>query len=183
MTPKRPRLADVDAAALIRGGRLPERTTHICLAADLVGAWEALEQQRTELVRGDSLTDPAVQIKQEQEKLRSEMAESTVTFTLRALPRRQWRDLYAAHPPRKEPDGSILQRDRVLGINYESFFNALLKASIVSPELDEETLDLLLDERLTDRQWEGLTDVAWNLNRGPVNVPFSRDDSPNPPNS
>lgn len=183
MTPKRPRLADVDPATLIREGRLPERTIQVCLAADLVGEWEALDSQRSEIDRSDSLNDPAAQLTAQMDKLRDEMIASTITFRVRALPRRRWRELYAAHPPRKNPDGSTLQRDALLGINYEAFFDALLKESIIEPELDTETLDLLLSERLTDRQWEGLTDVAWNLNRGAVNVPFSQAASPSPPTS
>jgi len=179
MTPKRPRLADADPATLIRDGRLPERTVQVCLAADLVGEWEALDRQRAEVERGDSMVDPAAAIKVAMDNLSHEMDAATVTFRLRALSRRQWRELYAAHPPRKNPDGSTLQRDVVLGVHYENFFDALLKASIVDPKLDDETLELLLGEKLTDRQWEGLTDVAWNLNRAPVSVPFLPGGSPN----
>jgi len=178
VTPKRPRLADVDPATLIREGRLPERTIPVCLAADLVAEWEELDRGRRETSRTDSLADPASAIIAEMEKLRAEMEAATVTFRLRALPRRRWRELFAAHPPRKNPDGSTFQRD-FLGVNYEAFFDALLKEVIVEPQLDDETLDLLLSEKLTDRQWEQLTDVAWNLNRGTVDIPFSQADSQN----
>lgn len=164
-----------DPLALIRGARLPQRTIRVCLAADLVAEWEELDRQRKEVARTDSLADPAGGINASMEKLREEMTAHTVLFRLQALPKRRWRELFAAHPPRKDEKGEPIRRDVMLGVHYENFFDALLKESIVDPKLDDETLTLLLEEKLTDRQWEELTDVAWNLNRGSVNVPFSLD--------
>jgi len=179
VTPNRPRLADVDAATLIREGRLPEKTHKICLAADLVAEWEALDERRRALVHSDSLASPVSAIVEQMRSLEADMAASTVTFKLRALPRRRWRELTLKHPPRKNPDGSTVQRDLVVGVNYEQFFDALLKESIIEPELDEDTLELLLNEKLTDKQWEVLTDVAFLLNRAKVDIPFLSNDSAN----
>jgi hypothetical protein len=58
-------------------------------------------------------------------------------------------------------------------VNSETFFEPLIRESIVSPVLDDETLTVLLDERLTDAQWNDLTTVVWNLNEARINVPFS----------
>jgi hypothetical protein len=90
-----------------------------------------------------------------------------MAFTLRALGRLPWRDLLAEHPARKDED-----RDS-MGFNSDTFWPALLRASTVSPELDEEDWDALLAV-LTDAQFSVLCDKAWGLNRRDITVPFSR---------
>jgi hypothetical protein len=177
----KPRLPDV--GALIRDrATLREHIHRVCLAGELVGEYEELERQLREVRGEDSLASPAGAIRARMDELRGEMAEETAEFRLRALPRKKFRELIAAHPPRKDDDGNVIQRD-YLGVNYESFFDALIRKSIVEPAIDADTLTLLLDERLTDRQFEDFTDVVWNLNRASVNVPFSPAASPSQPSS
>jgi hypothetical protein len=182
MTIDRPKLADV--GSLIRDrATLREHTYRVCLAGDLVGEHEELERQLREVRSDDdSLASPAGAIRARMNELRGEMAEETAELRLRALPRKKFRELIAAHPPRKDENGNVIERD-YLGVNYESFFDALIRKSIVEPTLDPDTLTLLLDERLTDRQFEDFTTAVWNLNRDKVNVPFSQAVSPSPPNS
>jgi hypothetical protein len=52
---------------------------------------------------------------------------------------------------------------------------ALIRASVFEPELDDEDWEALIGPEgiLTDRQFGTLSDAAWFLNRGEVNVPFS----------
>lgn len=177
MSPTPPRLADV--GALIRTGKLPERTVPVCLAGDLVAEHEHLQRQLSGAIVEDSLASPATAIQAQLRDLVEQMAEHTVEFRFRALPRRRFRDLMAAHPPRKDGDGNPVGRDS-LGVHYESFFDALIRECLVEPKLDEADLTLLLDERLTDAQYEQLTDVVWLLNRAPVSIPFSPAASPSP---
>jgi hypothetical protein len=178
----KPKLADV--GSLIRDrATLREHTYRVCLAGELVGEYEELERQLRDVRADDeSFVSPAGAIRARMDELRGEMAEETAEFRLRALPRKKFRELIAAHPPRKDDDGNVIQRD-YLGVNYETFFDALIRKSIVEPELDADTLTLLLDERLTDRQYEDFTDVVWNLNRASVNVPFLQAASPSQPSS
>lgn len=180
MSLDRPKLADV--GALIRGGKLPERTVPVCLAGELVAQYETLEQQLRAAAKVDSLDSPAGTIRAQLADLAEQMAGHTVEFRLRALPRRRFRELMAAHPPRTDEQGNRLPED-FLGFSRDAFFDALLRESIVEPTLDQETLTLLLEEKLTDRQYEDLTDTAWFLNRNPVNVPFSPAASPSPTTS
>jgi hypothetical protein len=175
----KPRLADV--GALVRGAKLREGTVSVCLAGDLVGEWEALAEQLNDAPAADSLSGTGGgPIREQMNELRGQMLEATVEFKFTALPRRQFRELKAAHPPRRDADGKLTDPRDGLGINYDSFMDALVRAAIVEPKLDEETLTMLLDERLTDRQYEELTDVAWNLNRATVSVPFLPAASANP---
>jgi hypothetical protein len=108
------------------------------------------------------------------EEVRQEMEEHSIIFRLRALPRPKWKEFIAEHPPRKNEDGSVDDRDRFIGVNVETLFPSLIRISTVEPELDDEDWELLLDEALTDRQFDTLADAAWGLNRKEINIPFSR---------
>lgn len=168
-----------DVKALIRGAKLPETTVPVCLAADLVAQFEQAERElaeagesaRTSLADGGRQREIAERI----EALREQMQASTVDFRLRAMPRPRWREFIAAHPPRKDPKtGEVDERDRYVGVNTDTFYDALVQASAVDPDLDDEDWALLLGEKLTDRQFDQLADAAWALNRRDVDVPFSR---------
>jgi hypothetical protein len=100
------------------------------------------------------------------------MREHTYPFRLRAMTRHAWRALVNEHQPR-EKDGEVLPEDRLAGVNRETFFEPLVRASIVDPELSDEDWPQLLDT-LTDRQFEELVSAAWDLNQGKVDIPFSR---------
>lgn len=175
-------MSEVDVAALIRDATLPERTVAVCLAGDLVAQYEDLQRRLPTAAAEDSLASPAVAVRAQLRELQAQMAGHTVTFRLRALPRRQFRELMAAHPPRRDEQGQRDQQD-YLGVNHDTFFDALIRQSLVEPVLDEQTLTLLLEQRLTDRQYEDLTDAVWLVNRSKVDVPFSPAASPSPTSS
>lgn len=164
----------------LKAARLPERSEPLCLRGDLVADFEAAERdlKRTQESTTDSLEDGIGPIVDRIEALRAEMLEHTEDFRLRALPKPAFRALIAAHPPRRvqAEDGSEAELeagDAGLGLNRETFFEALIRASVVSPELDEDDWTALF-EVLTDRQFGDLSDTAWFLNRGEISVPFSR---------
>lgn len=166
-----------DIKAMIRGAQLPERTVAVCLRADLVAEVEALDRELTEaqqtprdsLASGGRARDLAERI----EALREQMLDHTVELRLRAMPRRVWRAFVAEHPPRKDPEsGEVDDRDTI-GVNTETFWDELIRRSVVTPDLDDEDWSRLLGEILTDAQYNTLTDAAWGLNRREVDIPFS----------
>ena len=75
------------------------------------------------------------------------------------------------HPPRKGDDGSVLSADWN-GVNQTTYYNALIRESVVAPELDDETWRIFLEEKLSDRQYEELSNTAWELSREKVDYPF-----------
>lgn len=166
------------AKDLIRSGKLPERSVPVCLHADLVAEHEATERELgQERERPGKRLDAGSKVRELSERLtalEARMAEHTIDFRLRAMPRPKWKAFVAEHPPRKTDAGEVDERDKFIGVNTEMFFPALVRASVVEPELDDEDWALLLDERLTDRQFDELSNAAWSLNRGEVDVPFSR---------
>lgn len=178
--PAKPKLPD--PGALIRGAKLRTEEFRVCVEPDLVAEYETLLERREVALDADrdSLAagvDPEVESRID--ALREQMRETTVTLRLQALPRPRFRALIDKHPQRKDADGKLTHQQDILGFSYEAFFNDLLRISIIEPELDAETLDLLLDERLPDKQWQDLADVAWGLNRSSVDVPFLPAVSPN----
>lgn len=190
-------MSDRSAKDIIAAARRPERTYDVCLRGDLQATWEALDRQLGEATRsgaGSLEGDARIEIAQQMDQVREQMQGAVITLTLRALPRPDYRDLEAKHPPRKPTDAKQLARakadgddsalaaaeqadafaarDKQAGFNTDTFYTALMRACLVDPELDE--VDWKgLDEAMTDRQFDELANLALVLNRGEVGVPFS----------
>jgi hypothetical protein len=164
-----------DFTTLLAAAKLPERTVQVCLRGDLVAEHEAADRALVEAQRNPSDSkegNGSGSLIATVERLQAEMRDSTYPFRIRAMDRVAFRALIAAHPPRRtendEPDAGDVQA----GFNRDTYFDALLKASVVDPVLsDEQFADLL--SKLTDRQYGDLTDAAWMVNRNEVSVPFS----------
>lgn len=162
--------------SVLAEAKLPECTVQLCLRGDLVAEHEAAEREleQAQKTPADSLAGTgAGPIAQRIEDLEAQMQDSTYTFRLRALPRPEWRALCAAHPPRRGEDNEILPEDRML-INTATFFDDLIRASLIDPaDLSDDDFRQFIDA-LTDRQFEDLWEAAWGLNRREVDIPFSR---------
>lgn len=169
----RPKLAFSEVLAKARPA---ERSIRLCLRGDLVAQWEDLERQLAKAqtqTAGDSLAGTgASAIAKAMEELREQMDDSTVTFVVRALPRPAYRAFVAAHPPRQGPDGKPIEDDAD-GINTETFGFDLARACVVEPEMTDEEYAHLVDDILSDRQFEQLTIAALAVCRGDVDIPFS----------
>jgi hypothetical protein len=106
----------------------------------------------------------------------------TVEFTLRALPKPEWTDLFAEHPPRTDRQTGKRNPRDMIGVNYDTFFPALVRKSIVSPELTGERWQKLY-AKLSDAQFNKLANEAWAINQTDDDVPFSPSGSPDRPTS
>jgi hypothetical protein len=162
-------LSELDA--LLAAAKLPETTVRVCLRGDLIAEWEELDRQLTELRNRATATlagDPAEAVLAGRIRdLEAEMEGSTISVRLRAMERRPFRRLAEEHPARKDHQG-----DQALGYNQDTYFDALIAACLVEPDLDADRLAVFLD-KLTDRQFSSLADAAWALNRRDISVPFS----------
>lgn len=159
----------------IRAARLPEKTVPVCLRGDLVAEFEDLERKLDEALRTPATSlegDGSAKLAERMEELRRQMLEETTSFRLRAMPKPRWRAFCADHPPRQDEAGEVDERDRAIGVNVETFYDALIRESVVDPVLDGEDWSALLAV-LTDRQFQDLTEAAWALNRREIDVPFS----------
>jgi hypothetical protein len=159
---------------MLAEAKLPESTVMICLRGDLAADHEAAERElkRAEEASADSLAGSgAGELVDRIEALEVQMREHTYEFRLRALPKPRWRALVAEHPPRRDGDNGIVDSDRI-GVNAETFYDAIIRACLVDPELDDDEWAQLVDA-LTDRQYDDIADAAWSLNRREVDIPFS----------
>ena len=155
---------------ILRSAKLPETTVPVCVRGDLAAEVETLDKRLTALNgQSDRLVGnpEAREFAEQIEDLRQEMTDSTVVLRLRALPHRDYAKLEAAHKPRDGEDG-----DKRTGFNLETFPAALIRASIIDPDLDEDTFEGLAAV-LTFQQWDNLFTEAYMLNRREVAIPFS----------
>lgn len=161
--------------AMLSGAKLPEKVVSVCLRGDLAGEYEKLEAQLDQL-RGtpsNSLEgNGEAELLDRMDTLRTQMLDESYDVVMRAKPRAEWRDLCNQYPPRKADDGSIDERDVLMGVNTETFFDGIVRACMVDPELtDDEWSDF--QAVLTDKQFSKLADAAWSVNRSDVDIPFS----------
>lgn len=159
-----------DLSALLDQAALPEKTVEICLRGDLVAEVEDLERQLRDLrTNTQTMADrgEARRLAEKIEAVRGDMQAASVVFLLRGLNRHGWRTLMAAHPPR---DGE--QADQTVGYNIDEFWPALVRACIVTPEIDDAQWQQL-DEVLSSAQFDQLADAAMAVCRRKVDVPFS----------
>lgn len=143
------------SVVIIYGGDYLDRLRH--LEKRYEAAVKA-EQSATRLL-ADEAQSPAIAA--EHEALKAEAEETALHVTLRALGRKAWRALVAEHPPRPSHEG-----DASVGVNEETFKDALVPASITSPELSEDELDAI-----SDIDWDRLYFTAFALNRSPAASP------------
>jgi hypothetical protein len=175
--PKKTNTTPPGFAALLAGAKLPERTVPICMRGDLQAEHERLndelellEKKAVDSLAGNGGAELAARI----DELEGEMRKATHQFRLRALPGREFRAFKAKYPPRTNDDGEIADRhDQLVEFDADAGAEPLIRASIIDPELTGETWSVLLDV-LTDRQFDDLFTAAWLLNRGEINIPFSR---------
>jgi hypothetical protein len=160
---------------MLAGAKLPEKTVPLCLRGDLVAEFEKLERRLAEVKERpvDSLAgNGEAELIEQMEALRAEMHEHTFDVVMRAKPKHEWRALCNAHQPRKNDDGTPDDRDALLGVNADTFFDAIVRACMVDPDLDDAGW-AELDAVLTDKQFQSLADAAWAVNRSDVDIPFS----------
>jgi hypothetical protein len=160
-----------DITELLGQARLPERSVEICLRGDLVAELEEIDRQYAQLPEGDGrLTSgaPRRRLAEQAAALREQMQDSTIVFRLRGLSRRTWDALVKQHPPIQD-----VEEHKAFGYNTDTFFDALVRASLVDPTLDPQQWEQLL-ETVTTSQWRKLAFTAQILSTNDVSVPFSK---------
>lgn len=175
-------------AQKLAAAQRPEDRLMIHLPGPLRAEWnrvkEEFDQVKARSVGSGMLNgDPKEkQLAKQLAELETEMRDNSIEVTVRALRRQRtpatpegettWSELMRAHPPRKGADGKPNPEDS-MGFSWETFPEALIRASIVDPVMTAAEWDLLLYEVITERQFDDLFQKAWRLNRTEVDVPFS----------
>ncbi|WP_033288249.1 hypothetical protein [Amycolatopsis jejuensis] len=171
----------MDIDALLASAKLPEDTVALCLRPDLRDRFEKLDGELLRERSDRTTLAPGLregELADELAALEAEIAEHTLPIVLRGLSHEPWAKLLAAHPPREDKPG-----DLAMGMNLETFVPAMVRASIVEPELSDEQYELLIDV-ISDNQYATLQNAAWLLSRGDKDSPvFNRAASRETPDS
>lgn len=95
--------------------------------------------------------------------------ERAVHLRLVAVPRRRYRELLAAHPPREGDEG-----DERAGFNIDALTDELVPESIATGQFDTDAeRDEFLDD-LSDAEWSQVSSAAVRLNEGGAPDPKAR---------
>lgn len=162
----------IDVSKILAGAKRQRDSLPICLDGELDAAHrkavEALAEAKRQQQAEDSLASTGVsEAREKLAELREQMKAATVLFVVEAVGRKRWTELVAEHPPR---EGN--SRDTVLGFDETGIAEALLVEGIVEPTLTDAERTRLLDEVLTDGQFNSLANLAYSLNRQGVSPAF-----------
>lgn len=155
--------------------QLPRRSVPLCLRGDLVAEWQDLERrfkQANSAADEDTLASKnsaeAVDLARQMADLEEQMRAATRVFRLQAKPRNEWRELLNQHPPR---EGN--EQDAQTDFNRETFPIAAVAACCIMPKMTVAQAERLVEEKLSDGQWNELFAHVWAMHAGSVDVPFS----------
>lgn len=106
----------------------------------------------------------------EYDALAAEAPKHRVEIKLQQIGRRASKELRAQHPPRVAGENGATEQqargDMVMGVNEETFKDALVRASIVEPDLSDDDLD-----NLSEGAFNALYGAALELTYGFVTDP------------
>jgi hypothetical protein len=159
--------------------RKPEDSVTLCLRGDIVAEYEDLKRQlagASEAVESLGDVSPAATIRQRMADLAGEMVSESVTFRLRAMPSKDWSDLFAVMPePPKPAEGSEDIPDEAAAAFRDAWHNwvcTILAGTCYEPGMTTDEADQLA-VALSKPQWDELTNAAYGLNTEKQTIPFS----------
>ncbi|MFD7609721.1 hypothetical protein [Streptomyces sp. NPDC059828] len=152
---------------ILKRAKPRERTVKVCIAGDLAGEVERLEEELAQVAEDwqpQNLAEahPGREISERIAALRAQMRESEVPFLLRYIGDEKYSSLVAAHP--SEDPKELFDSD--------TFPRALIAACCVDPVMTEEQAKELF-EVITQGQIKDLFDAAWDVHNSSGIVPFS----------
>lgn len=179
----------MDFDAMLDDATLAETTVPICLNGKLRAQYTRLkarideraaaaQQEQAQALPGDdrlATKDPDTAPDPEQpelDRLVEQMRKYTVEVVLRALPKEEWNELFAKHPPRADKQTGKRNPRDMIGVNYDTFFPTLVRETIVSPEMTGDRWQKFY-AKLSDAQFNKLANAAWDINQTEDDVPFS----------
>lgn len=155
--------------AFIRAG-----TARILLRQDLLERFEDLDRRldaavKADMASGGDLDSKAPALAAELDALRDEVESAKVEFRFRAIGKRAWFDLLAAHPPTAK---DLEQYGRNLDHNPRTFPAAAVAATLVDPAMTVEQVTEL-ESVLNASQFDTLFNKAVDVNIGGIRDPKS----------
>lgn len=161
---------------MLAEAKLPEHVEPTCLRGDLAAEHEQLnaELELLEAKAVDSLAgNGGAELAEQIAALEEQMRDNTYPVRLRALSRPDFRDFKAKFPVRLDADGKADETDQLFGFDSATGFEPLVRLCLVDPELDDAEFAAFMG-KVTDSQFDSLAAAAYRLNKGEIDVPFSR---------
>lgn len=165
-----------DIESVLAAARPRETTLRLCMAGDLGAEADRLvvELDRLGNWKPSSLADvdPRAALAAELDAIIEQMRAAEVEFRFRALPRQEFSDLIAAHPPKEE--GKAFDPD--------SMQVELVARACISPAMTMEQSAALFDV-VNETGRDELFNAAFAAQRAGTRIPTSRAASVNPESS
>jgi hypothetical protein len=144
-----------------------EKTVLVCLAGDLAGEAERLQDELSRASEDWEPSDlsevhPGREIAEQLKAVHAQVREAQEPFLLRYIGDRAYSDLVAAHPAENDQEA----------FNSDTFPRALIAASCVQPKMTEEQVTDLF-EVINEGEIKKLFDAAWDVHNSSDVVPFS----------
>lgn len=156
--------------------RRPERTVHVCVAADLVDRHRKLSAELAELASsqtegsGKRRLGERAGVKEKAAEivaLEADMADASIEVRMRALIPAEWRQWKVDNQPRED-----VPFDERWGVNTEALITQLTRRCIIEPEFDDEAWALWLADVASQEQ-EKVAMAAFLLHEEGVDIPKS----------
>jgi hypothetical protein len=142
------------------------------------GDWDLLDEYRRLQQEAAAPSSLAGSDRSRLDEIEAQVRADSIKFRFKALGRRALQKLTDAHPPRKDKP-----RDQLHGFDEDAATAALIRKCLVEPELSDEAVTELIEDELTDGQYEQLSNTVWALNRRTADIPFSLTGSAPTPSS
>jgi hypothetical protein len=144
-----------------------EKTVMVCLAGDLAGEAERLQDELSRVSEDwepEDLTavHPGRTIAEQLKTVHAQVREAEEPFTMRYIGDRAYSDLMAAHPAESDQEA----------FNSVTFPRALVAASCIQPKMSEEQV-IELFEVINEGEIKKLFDAAWDVHNASDVIPFS----------
>lgn len=137
---------------------------------------QKVDQARTEATPARRVAtgkSEAMKLAEQLDEMVAEAEKTGIRLLVQALPRSQWRDLKAKHPPRKDDT-----EDEVFGVNQETLWKDAApfgpgkdqEPCVVDPEFTETEWAEFADD-LSDADYTRLCQVIWEVNERSTSIP------------
>jgi hypothetical protein len=134
------------------------------------GDWDLVDEYNRLEAAAANPTSLAGSDRTRLDELGTQIAADTMAFKFVGLGSRSLQKLTDRHPPR---EGKVDLLGRPENFNEDTATDELIRKCLVEPDLSDAALTELLEEDLTDGQFQKLVSAVWQLNRRAIDIPLS----------
>lgn len=166
---------DIEQVAELRAkleaaiARLAQAESDVVAAKQAPSRVAADDQQSEAVARAGRARDAVHELTLEFDDFMAEAEKRAALVVVRALPRREYRDLLKAHPPREGDE-----QDESWGFNVDDFGDAMVPPAVIEPAFSSDHAKATFLESLSTAQWTTVFAAAVTVNSGALPDPKAR---------